>query len=37
MPKPPLAALKPFLPPPPDLARLSDGELARCLWAMAWR
>ena len=37
MPKPPIAALKPFLPPPPDLARLSDGELARCLWAMAWR
>ena len=37
MPKPPLTALKPYLPPPPDLARLSDGELARYCWAMAWR
>jgi hypothetical protein len=37
MPKPPLAALKPFLPPPADLGRLSDGELAKHLSAMAWR
>lgn len=35
--RPPLAALKPFLPPPPDLARLSDGELARYCAAMGWR
>ena len=37
MTRPPLAALKPFLPPPADLARLTDGELARFLWAMGWR
>ena len=35
--RPPLTALQPYLPPPPDLARLSDGELARFLWAMGWR
>lgn len=37
MPKPPLAALLPYLPPPADLGRLSDGELAKHLWAMGWR
>lgn len=37
MPKPPLAALKPFLPPPEDLSRLTDVELARYCEAMGWR
>jgi hypothetical protein len=37
MTRPPLAALLPYLPPPADLGRLSDGELARYLWAMGWR
>lgn len=37
MTRPRLADLQPFLPPPADLTRLSDGELAKCLWAMGWR
>lgn len=36
MTRPTLSALKPFLPPPDDLAGLTDGELARHLWAMGW-
>lgn len=36
MPKPPLATLKPFLPPP-DIARLSDAELAQWCAKMATR
>lgn len=35
--KPPLAALAAYLPPPPDLKPLSDGELARYLAAMGHR
>ena len=37
MTRPPLAALKPFLPPPADLARLTDGELAQWCAKMAAR
>lgn len=36
MPKPTLAALLPYLPPP-DIARLSDGELAQWCAKMAAR
>jgi hypothetical protein len=35
--KPTLTTLAPYLPPPADLTRLSDGDLARHCWAMAWR
>lgn len=37
MPKPPLAALAAYLPPPENLKPLSDGELARYLAAMGHR
>lgn len=37
MTRPPLDALRPYLPPPADLTGLSDAELALFLWAMAWR
>ena len=35
--KPPLATLAPFLPPPAELSRLTDGEFAQHCWAMGWR
>jgi hypothetical protein len=37
MTRPPLAALAPYLPPPSDLAGLTDAELARYCWAMGHR
>ena len=37
MTRPTLSELQPYLPPPADLSRLSDAELARCCWAMGWR
>lgn len=37
MSRPPLATLAAYLPPPRDLTRLSDGELALHCWAMGWR
>lgn len=35
--RPPLTTLRPYLPPPKDLTRLSDGDLARFLAAMGHR
>jgi len=37
MTRPSITTLRPYLPPPADLTRLSDGELARFMWAMGWR
>ena len=35
--RPPLSALAPFLPPPKDLSRLTDAELAAHMTAMGHR